>query len=309
MKKNSSDIPGKRNNTAGGASEQETEAKRVSSAALRRRLLLIAQNRLWRRGGNPDLISRLSEAIVDHAIRTVEMQYGADIGSAELLSAAPKATLAIVENLSIEQLAMAAIKGDRMAGEKLFSLLGERFLKMAQYRIRDASQELEKDAQDVTQNTMTTIVEKYETADFHKGFLPWAYTILNNKCNDHCRRNGRQMKRIIPGDPECMPLEALLSYITVESTPDLFEGLIALLREIEQDDGGSAAPAPATMTDHITAAYRKLSGKCKRIIRMLVEGYTNGDIAALLSIRKADLDIHRCRKRMYSILVKRGALP
>ena len=45
---------------------------------------------------------------------------------------------------------------------------------------------------DLIQETLLVVLDKYETMDFEKGIIPWAYKILDQKILDHIKKGKRR---------------------------------------------------------------------------------------------------------------------
>jgi RNA polymerase sigma factor (sigma-70 family) len=88
----------------------------------------------------------------------------------------------------LDQLLTRAKAGDKMTEEELFGYLFVRFRTIAKRRIG------EQDAEDVAQEACLTVLEKYKTATYARGFAAWAYEILRNKIGNYWRKKGKGMK-------------------------------------------------------------------------------------------------------------------
>ena len=78
--------------------------------------------------------------------------------------------------MDINKLQILARNGDASAQEELFALLTARFRLFVRQRIR-----VQADAEDVVQDALKSILEKYLQIDFQISFSAWAYQVLNNK--------------------------------------------------------------------------------------------------------------------------------
>jgi len=78
--------------------------------------------------------------------------------------------------LDINSLYNIARYGDKGAEEQLFQKLSERFFIFVQHRIWN-----EQDCEEIVQETLMTIKEKYEDEKLEKSFTAWAYGVLENK--------------------------------------------------------------------------------------------------------------------------------
>jgi RNA polymerase sigma-70 factor (ECF subfamily) len=77
--------------------------------------------------------------------------------------------------LDIDSLVRRARDGDKSAEKELFRHLSVRYRLFALYRIGN-----EQEAEDIVQDTMLTIAQKYKSIDPEASFTAWAYTILEN---------------------------------------------------------------------------------------------------------------------------------
>jgi len=93
--------------------------------------------------------------------------------------------------LNINALQNLARLGDRATEEQLFQRLTESFRVFVQQRIQ--SQE---DGEEIVQEALITIAEKYREIDFTTSFAAWAYRVLENKLLDYYRTKQRRESRI-----------------------------------------------------------------------------------------------------------------
>ena len=77
------------------------------------------------------------------------------------------------------------------AEEKLFSELTARLRLFARQRLWDRA-----DADEVVQETVKTIFEKYRQIEFELSFAAWAYRVLNNKLLTFSATKGRRERKI-----------------------------------------------------------------------------------------------------------------
>lgn len=125
----------------------------------------------------------------------------------------------------LNQLCMRAQQGDKTAENRLFQNLFERFRLAAGYRIRN-----KEETEEVCQNAMKTIIEKYREIDFEGGFAAWAYKVLDNKVRKSFELRERKRRRetelpddrddILPASDDC--------------TSDLRRKLLECLKEINR---------------------------------------------------------------------------
>lgn len=94
--------------------------------------------------------------------------------------------------MSIETFHSAACEGDVKAEEELFARLAARYRLFAQQKIRDRE-----DAEEVAQDALTTVYEKYKEVRIQTSFVAWAHRVLSNKILDYYKAKGRRQKRIV----------------------------------------------------------------------------------------------------------------
>jgi RNA polymerase sigma-70 factor (ECF subfamily) len=168
----------------------------------------------------------------------------------------------------IQELLARARQGDAAAEERLFSLLRARILELAKRRVGNAE-----DAEDLTQETLGTILAKYRTEAPAERFLPWVFAILRNKIGNYWKR-GRTARRILhDGDPE-------RAWRTVGVSP---EG------EIRWRELRSA----------LEEILPEASEPCRRVFQLLLQGADREEIRAAFGnepMGTVDSRISRCRR-------------
>jgi RNA polymerase sigma factor (sigma-70 family) len=70
--------------------------------------------------------------------------------------------------------------GDSTATEQLFCLLGVSFRMFVRHRVMNGQ-----DCEEIVQDALTTIAEKYRQVQIESSFAGWAYKVLNNKVLDY----------------------------------------------------------------------------------------------------------------------------
>ena len=88
-------------------------------------------------------------------------------------------------NETLTTLQERAREGDSQAERELFDRLGARFRLFARQRIR-----CQEDCEDIVQEALKTVFEKYRTVEFETSFTAWAYRVLTNKIMTHVRSSG-----------------------------------------------------------------------------------------------------------------------
>lgn len=85
--------------------------------------------------------------------------------------------------MNINSLYQAARIGDAAAEDKLFKYLTVSFRLFTQQRIGN-----DQDAEEIVQDAIMTILQKYKGITFEVSFAAWAYRVLNNKILDYIKR-------------------------------------------------------------------------------------------------------------------------
>jgi RNA polymerase sigma-70 factor (ECF subfamily) len=155
--------------------------------------------------------------------------------------------------------------------DSVLAALRERIVAYAASRLsRDA-------AEDIAQEVLLVIHEKYSEISEPAGLLPLAMQILRYKLMAHYRKSARHGDEISAGD---YPLAA------AGESPEDF----ARRREI-------AARLAATL--------RKMGADCRRLMRLKLEGHTFPEIQALLGAKSINTVYtwdFRCRKRLLALM-------
>jgi RNA polymerase sigma-70 factor (ECF subfamily) len=87
------------------------------------------------------------------------------------------------DRFDLNALYRGACQGDRVAEQRLMQHLGVSFGLFAQQRIWN-----EQDAEEVVQDALVTILEKYRSLTIDTSFGGWAYRVLQNKIMDHVKK-------------------------------------------------------------------------------------------------------------------------
>ncbi len=160
--------------------------------------------------------------------------------------------------------------------EDLFLKLRARLLKLAELKINRRE-----DAEDVVQEVMSVVVERYSSMQFEKGYVYWAFAILRNKILRYYR--------------DKMYAGKLAE--TVRNAP------------VEQD---SAENPEANYIDkelelHLSESLRQIDGNCRKVLLSLLDGRSREEIAKQhnLSLDALYSRVSRCKKRLMEILHKR----
>jgi RNA polymerase sigma factor (sigma-70 family) len=173
-----------------------------------------------------------------------------------------------------QDLYLEAKTGNTEAQNTLFSLLHASYLRLAKRRIG-----VVQDAEDVVQETMETIFNKYRDADMVKGFLPWANQVLYFKIGNYYKARQRMSDRE-------RPEEDMESTLTETSEP----GRIHDEKETEAV---------------LLRAINSLHAECKKVLTFLLSEQSREAIQEAFDgapMGTIDSKIHRCRKRLKELL-------
>lgn len=92
--------------------------------------------------------------------------------------------------------------GDKKAENDLFVTLRASFMLIAKHRLRDLPHRTH---EDIVQEACTTVLERYRTEQFDKGFMNWAYGVLRNKIGNAYQYQDRHPS---PSSTDAMQVEA-----------------------------------------------------------------------------------------------------
>ncbi|MEZ5359781.1 MAG: RNA polymerase sigma factor [Candidatus Zixiibacteriota bacterium] len=118
----------------------------------------------------------------------------------------------VVANQIIETLFLRARGGEKSAQNELFGALSARFQLIAQKRVWD-----NQDAEEIAQDALMTVFDKYMEAQTHSGYTAWAYKVLSNKILHYYRTNSRHSEKMTITDKIEMFAESWTPDPTFES--------------------------------------------------------------------------------------------
>lgn len=169
---------------------------------------------------------------------------------------------------------------DSLPAHIQFDKLREIFTAVAKRRVRN-----ERDAEEIVQDTLVTVLEKAAAQTFEKGFLQWAFGVLRNKIGNHYQKQGRQAGHS---------------------------------REVTEDDlrlcpdpgiGPHEALEEADLRDRIGRAWRGLNPECQQLLWMLYRGCPREEIFRAFPrfhFKVVNTKIFRCRNYLRRLLRKEG---
>jgi len=157
--------------------------------------------------------------------------------------------------LEINELQAIARTGDRSTEDELFRRLYARFRLFARQRIRN-----EADAEEVIQDSLKTIFEKYRQIDFESSFAAWAYQVLTYKLKTYLSTRTRHDRKL---EEERIKFDGQVS---ANPEPDLERRLQDCLQQVNRANQRHA-----------------------RILNLHYQGYTVAEICARLKLTRTNL--------------------
>jgi RNA polymerase sigma factor (sigma-70 family) len=152
-------------------------------------------------------------------------------------------------------------------------LLSARFRLFLRQRLKERS-----DIEEVAQEALKTIFEKYRQIDFQTSFLGWAYKVLNNKLLTISSTRGRHKKKL-----EQLSEQQSLRQ-TREPRSDLEAKLLDCLRMVN-----------------------KANPRHARVLNLHYQGYSADEICSRLGLTRTNLYtvLSRARTMLWACLEKR----
>jgi RNA polymerase sigma factor (sigma-70 family) len=139
--------------------------------------------------------------------------------------------------------------------------------------------------EDLVQEALVIIFEKYKNIDFERGVLPWAYGVLD---------------RVMSGD-----------YRTRIRRENILNSHINEVIKLHNNNESTEQKATSfEMADEIWGALSQLNNKEKEIFKLKLEGFSGDEIQEKLGISRTvmDVSVFRGRKKLRKKLEKRGVI-
>ncbi|MDH4157235.1 MAG: RNA polymerase sigma factor [candidate division Zixibacteria bacterium] len=175
--------------------------------------------------------------------------------------------------MNINELYHVARKGDRDSENRLFKSLTESFRLFAQQRIWN-----DQDAEEIVQDTLVTVAEKYGNIQFEISFAAWAYRVLENKILNYYRGKHYQENRFTWAS------DVGGEWASNDSDPSLKRQLLDCLGKIN-----------------------RVHSRHARILNLRYQGYSAEEICEKLAISRNNLYILLCRARsMLKLCLEKG---
>ena len=163
--------------------------------------------------------------------------------------------------------------GDREAQEELFKQLQARFRLFARQRLRRNT-----DVEEVVQEALKTVFEKYQAVDFEISFTAWAYKVLHHRLLTYVATESRRSRILEEKQP-------MVSQMTSASPDiDLERRLLECLRRVNS-----------------------VSGRHARILNLHYHGYTVAEICERARLTQTNFYTILSRARaMLAACLERG---
>lgn len=97
--------------------------------------------------------------------------------------------------MDIDKLYKSAKSGGKKEENELFSNISEIFQLFVRHRVGD-----DNDCQEIVQETLMNIADKYRQIDYTVSFSAWAYSVLKNKIADYYRKKKIVESRFVQAD-------------------------------------------------------------------------------------------------------------
>lgn len=139
--------------------------------------------------------------------------------------------------------------------------------------------------EDLVQEALLVVREKYRTIEFQKGILPWAYTILDNILRDDYKTETRRSN--ILNEQSKTLLEIYGNDESIEN-------------EFEKKNLGEA----------LERALGQLNNREKHIFRLKLQGFPGEEIRKQVGLKRSafDVTVYRGVKKLRKILINEGAI-
>lgn len=167
-----------------------------------------------------------------------------------------------------------AINGDKTAEEELLRFLAVRFRLFVRRWVEERAA-----AEDIIQDTIVTILEKYKKENFEVGFEAWAYGILRMKVRQYFQTAMAEKRKFATGLTESHMPKAAASM-----DPSLVEKLLACLGRLI-----------------------RVNRRYARILNLIYQGYSASEISDKLKMSQGSfyVTLHRARSMLKACLGKR----
>ncbi len=196
-----------------------------------------------------------------------------------------------MENYAVvDTLLRAAQSNDLRAERELFTNLRARLFNLAKcillrnYHVLD-SETREADAEDIAQNALITIQQKYKTQTFDNGFFSWVNRILRNTIGNYMRAKLRRDQTFAALNPFESPPENDSQWIEEIDSRDLLKKILIYIQ--------------------------RFSEVCKKILLIFAKEGTREDVILEFSgtpVVTIDSRISRCRQKLKEYLQRQGIL-
>lgn len=158
--------------------------------------------------------------------------------------------------------------------------LREIFLSIAKRRVRN-----EHDAEELVQDALATVVEKFNAQTFEKSFMQWAFGVLRNKIGNYYQLRSRRGKTVRE-----------VEEYDLRTRHDPASGPVELYEEEE-------------LRSRILQVWQQLGEHCRHLLWMVYRGYPREEIFRAFPqyhFKVVNTKIFRCRNYLKGLLRKEG---
>jgi len=191
---------------------------------------------------------------------------------------------------TLDELCALAVAGDERAQSGLFSALRVRFLQVAKRRVHEDHLE------DVVQDALRIVLDKYRTRTGDIGILVWSFTVLRNVIGNHYQSRKRDVGRTTHVEdwqtfsPAAVVMDPTRDRETVEFTSRLEAAIASLARK---------SPRCGRLFANLLKSYGEGGGQ-RDVSRRALELAQDED--SDLSRNTFYVALHRCRAQLRAIL-------
>lgn len=178
--------------------------------------------------------------------------------------------------MTINELYIRVHSGDKAAREELFKKLSDRFKYFLRHRINSGA-----DVEEITQEAMLTISEKFASLEIESSFAAWAYQVLEYKLARYYRDKKTVARKFAyDGGMQDAPESAV-----PVSSPVLKRRLLECLKVVSETN-------------------RKFA----RILNLQYQGFETSDICEKMNVTRSNayIILSRARQALKACLEKKG---
>lgn len=174
--------------------------------------------------------------------------------------------------MDIDAVYKSALTGNRQAETQLFAELTDSFHILARHRIEN-----EQDAQELVQDVLLTVAQKYRELQVEKSFAAWVYKVFEHKLFTYYRSKQTRRRKVVYME-DCDQ-----ATLTSASDPELKRRLLHCLEKIARTNDRYA-----------------------KILNLRFQGYSGAEISTTLGYTKNSIlsSLSRARAKLKTCLEK-----